>query len=82
MIMKQGVSIILGGQEIKGIISGSSFDLDVMITHPFAGKSKGLYSPSFARADRDKWFYMDGEITGYGLETARALLKEIYSLNK
>ncbi len=72
-MIKNEIEMTVDGASVRGSVRRTSFELDVLITHPFAGLTAGSHIPYFMRAARD----FDGS---HGDESALALLTELHRL--
>jgi len=74
-MIENEIEMTVDGVLVRGLVRKTSFDLDVFITHPFAGLTAGTHIPYFIRAARD----FDGS---NGDESALVLLTELHRLGR
>ena len=76
--MSENITIVVDGTNVKGeIVQRSGSDIEVRITSPYQGISRGMHIPYFARVNPARDYRGP-----YGDETAVGLLKDLFLLGK
>ena len=76
--MSESISMVVDGMNVEGeIVHRSGSDLEVRITSPYQGISRGMHIPYFARADPARDYRGP-----HGDGTALGLLKSLFLLGK